>query len=115
MIAGMRQFLVYTLAVCLVAAALWLALFYLSWPEQDRNQAEPKPQGQAEPDPHGDALAVWAVVFDTQRPSLECRVIHGSALRQVGRATPLRAHRPMDEHPGANFPGMTEPPDPTVT
>ena len=48
MIAGMRQFLVYTLAVCLVAAALWLALFYLSWPEQDRNQAEPKPQGQAE-------------------------------------------------------------------
>ena len=108
MIAGMRQFLVYTLATCLVAVALWLVLFYLSWPEQDRDQAEPKPQGQAEPDPHGDALAVWAVVFDTQRPSLECRVIHGSALRQVGGATPVRAHRPMDEHPGAKFPGMTD-------
>ena len=64
MIAGMRQFLVYALAVCLVAAALWLTLFYLSWPEQDRDQTQPKPQGQAEPDPHGDALAVRAVVVN---------------------------------------------------
>jgi hypothetical protein len=29
MVAGMRQFLVYTLAICLVAVALWLVLFYL--------------------------------------------------------------------------------------